>query len=108
LQGSVANTKNVNPHNLTFICVNKKKEWTLGLDLSKCSDHNIPKCTKNDVLFSQNFDEDAINEKNDANNVVVLAINFNVAIMKLISIIQIIIRCVLWVIGFFCNFYIKY
>jgi len=108
LQSSIANTKNVIVHNLTFICVNKKKEWTLGLDLNKCFDHDIPKCVKNDVLFSQNFDGDVINEKIDTRNVVVLAINFNVATMKLIFVIQIIIRCVLWIIGLFCNFYIEY
>ncbi len=95
-------------HNLTFICVNKKKGWTLGLDLNKCSDHDIPKCAKNNVLFSPNFDGDVVNEKIDTINVVVLAINFNVATMKLIFVIQIIIRCVLWIIGFFCNFYIEY
>jgi hypothetical protein len=65
------------------------------LDLSKCSDHDIHKCAKNDVLISQNFDKDVGNEKIDTSNVVVLAINFIVATMKLIYVIQIVIKRVL-------------
>jgi hypothetical protein len=47
------------------------------------------------MFYFTNFDGDVVNEKIDTSNVVVLVINFNVATMKLIFVIQIITRCVL-------------
>jgi len=61
-----------------------KKIQTLGLNLSRCFGDNIPKCVKDDVLFSHNFDWNLLNEEFSENNVEAPSIKCVIVTTKLV------------------------
>ncbi len=87
------------------MCSPNEEKKTLGLDLSRCFGDDIPKCVKNDVLFSHNFDWNLLNGEFSENNVE--ALNIKCAIVLLNCFLHLILfrgRACIQIISFFSKF----